>query len=74
MNGERGGEFGQDNVRWKNEVFTPLANDLITEIVQLGSEAKHTCTFAQFRREFEPALPRIRDRLMGTAMDRGLEP
>jgi len=74
MNGERGGEFVKDNVRWKNEVFTPLANDLITEIVQLGGEAELTRTFAQFRREFEPALQRIRDRLMATAMDRGLEP
>ena len=67
------GEFTEDNGRWKNEVFTPLANDLVTEIAQLGGEAELTRTFAQSRKEFEPALQRIRDRLMATAMDRGLE-
>ncbi len=65
---------GADNLRWKSEVFTPLANDLIAEIVQLGGETELTRTFAQFRKEFEPALRQLRDRLMATAMDRGLEP
>ena len=65
---------GGDNLRWKSEIFTPLASDLITEIVQLGGEAELTRTFAQFRKEFEPALQQLRDRLMATAMDRGLEP
>jgi len=51
-----------------------FAGRMITEVVQLGGEAELTRTFAQFRREFEPALQRIRDRLMATAMDRGLEP
>ena len=64
---------GADNLRWKSEVFTPLANELITEIVQLGGETELTRTFAQFRKEFEPALQQIRDRLMTAAMDRGLE-
>lgn len=64
---------GVDNLRWKSEVFTPLANELIAEIVQLGGEAELTRTFAQFRKEFEPALQQLRDRLMATAMDRGLE-
>ncbi len=48
-------------------------NTLIAEIVQLGGEADLARTFAQFRKEFEPALQQIRDRLMTTAMDRGLE-
>ena len=65
---------GGDNLRWKSEVFTALANDLISEIVELGGEAELTRTFAQFRKEFEPALQQLRDRLMAAAMDRGLEP
>ena len=65
---------GGDNLRWKSEVFTPLASDLISEIVELGGETELTRTLAQFRKEFEPALQRLRDRLMAAAMDRGLEP
>jgi hypothetical protein len=74
MNGEQGNQLIDNNARWKGEVFTPLVNTLIAEIVQLGGEADLTRTFAQFRKEFEPALQQIRDRLMTTAMDRGLEP
>ena len=73
MTGEQGNEIIDSNVRWKGEVFTPLVNTLIAEIVQLGGEADLARTFAQFRKEFEPALQQIRDRLMTAAMDRGLE-
>jgi hypothetical protein len=63
----------EDNVRWQREMFTPGVNTLIGDILQLGGEAELTRTFAQFRKEFEPALQQIRDRLMAVAMDRGLE-
>lgn len=68
MNGE------QDSLVWKNRVFSPLVNSLIGEIVQLGGEADLERSFDHFRKEFEPALRQIRDRLMNAAMDRGLEP
>jgi len=74
MNGEQGSKPIDNNARWKGEVFTPLVSTLIAEIVQLGGEADLARTFAQFRKEFEPALQQLRDRLMATAMDRGLEP
>ena len=74
MTGDRGNEPIDDNQRWKGEVFTPSVNNLIKEILQLGGDADLSRTFAQFRKEFEPALQQIRDRLMTAAMDRGLEP
>jgi hypothetical protein len=73
MNGERSDALGEERSRWQREVFTPVMNALIAEILQLGGEAELTRTFAQLRKEFEPALQQIRDRLMTTAMDRGLE-
>ena len=67
MNGER------ENIRWKNQLFSPLVNSLIGEVVQLGGEAELDRVFEHFRKEFEPALQQIRDRLMDSAMNRGLE-
>lgn len=61
------------NGHWQQELFTPLVITLISDILQLGGESELTRTFAQFRKEFEPALQQIRDRLMAVAMDRGLE-
>jgi hypothetical protein len=48
-------------------------NALIAEILELGGEAELDRTFDHFRKEVEPALHQIRDRLMSVAMDRGLE-
>jgi hypothetical protein len=73
MSADRGNEPIHDHLRWKGEVFTPSVNNLIKEILQLGGDADLSRTFDQFRKQFEPALQQIRDRLMTAAMDRGLE-
>ena len=72
MTGERD-PLTNPNGQWEQELFTPVVNALISDILQLGGESELTRTFAQFRKEFEPALQQIRDRLMAVAMDRGLE-
>ena len=74
MSVEEGSNSIQHSVRWKSQMFSPIADTLIAEIVQLGGEAELHRTFAQFRKELEPVLQQLRDRLMGDAMDRGLEP
>ncbi|MCU1335972.1 MAG: hypothetical protein JWO19_1553 [Bryobacterales bacterium] len=73
MNGDRGNEIIEDSAPWKRQVFSPGVDALIAEIRQLGGEAELERLFAQFRKEFEPALQQIRDRLMIVAMDRGME-
>jgi hypothetical protein len=73
MNGDRNDGRTVESTRWHGEIFTPVVNAFISEIQQLGGEAELTRTFAQFRKELEPALQQIRDRLMAVAMDRGLE-
>lgn len=73
MTGEGGDPSMNPNGHWQQELFTPLVITLISDILQLGGESELTRTFAQFRKEFEPALQQIRDRLMAVAMDRGLE-
>jgi hypothetical protein len=70
MNGDN---LTEDCARWKSQVFSPRANFFIAEITQLGGEAELVSTFDLFRKEFETTLQQIRDRLMITAMDRGLE-
>ena len=53
------------NGHWQQELFTPVVNTLISDILQLGGESELTRTFAQFRKEFEPALQQIRDSAEG---------
>jgi hypothetical protein len=73
MNGEGGEPLMESSLRWKSRVFSSSVNALIAEILELGGEAELDRTFDHFRKEVEPALHQIRDRLMSVAMDRGLE-
>jgi len=73
MNGAQSDELNDVSLRWKSRVFSTPVNNLIKEILELGGEAELDRSFDQFRKEVEPALHQIRDRLMGVAMDRGLE-
>ena len=73
MTAEQGDELIRATSRWKSQVFSPPVNALIAEILELGGQAELDRTFDHLRKEVEPALQRIRDRLMSVAMDRGLE-
>ena len=73
MNGDQSDELMRASSRWKSQVFSPPVNALIAEILELGGQSELDRTFDHFRKEVEPALQRLRDRLMSVAMDRGLE-
>ena len=65
MNGAQSDELNDVNLRWKSRVFSTPVNNLIKEILELGGEAELDRSFDQFRKEVEPALHQIRDRLNG---------
>jgi hypothetical protein len=76
-NGKKGDHPITDMVRWKTARFSPKADKLITEIVQLGGTAELERTFNLFVPppipEFEKSLQDIRDRLKREAKERGWE-
>jgi hypothetical protein len=76
-NGKKGDHPLTDIVHWKIPRFSPKADELIVEIVQLGGEPELARTFNLFAPppilEFEASLQDIRDRLYRDSKERGWE-
>jgi hypothetical protein len=76
-NGKKGDDPILDIVHWKIERFSPKADGLVAEIVQLGGKAELERTFNLSVpppiAEFEKSLQALRDRLYGEAKERGWE-
>jgi hypothetical protein len=76
-NGKKGDDPILDIVHWKIERFSPKADGLVAEIVQLGGRAELERTFNLSVpppiAEFEKSLQALRDRLYGEAKERGWE-
>jgi len=76
-NGKKGDHPLTDIMYWKISRFSPKADGLIAEIVQLGGRTELEKTFNLFAPpsilEFEKALQEIRDRLYLEAKQRGWE-
>ena len=76
-NGKKGDHPLRDITHWKTSRFSPKADGLIFEIVQLGGTAELEQTFNLFvpppLPEFEASLQVIRDRLYREAKERGWE-
>jgi hypothetical protein len=75
MNSKKGDHPITDITVHKIPTFSPTADALIAEIVQLGGEAELERTFSLFQppplTRFEPALRQLRDRLHKEAQERG---
>jgi hypothetical protein len=67
------GQAGDHGAGWKAGLFSSEADALVAEIIELGGEAELRRVFEQFRKELEPVLHQLRDRLLSVAMDRGFE-
>jgi len=67
MNGKKGDDPIIDIVKWKTPVFSPTADALIAEIVQLGAQRELESAFNLFAPpalpEFEMKLKEMRDRI-----------
>jgi hypothetical protein len=76
-NGKKGDHPITDILRWKTARFSPKADELIAEIVQLSGTAELERTLNLFVpppiSEFEKSLHDIRDRLKREAKERGWE-
>ena len=75
-NGKKGDHPITNVLRWKTARFSPKADELIAEIVQLGGMAELERTFNLFVPPpipFEESLQDIRDRLGREAKERGWE-
>ena len=76
-NAKKGGHPPTDITRWKILRFSPKADGLISEIVQLGGISELERTFDLFPPppipEFEVSLQTIRDQLYREAKERGWE-
>jgi hypothetical protein len=76
-NGKKGDHALTDITHWKIPRFSPKADRLISEIIQLGGTAELERTFDLFASppisEFEAPLQAIRDRLYREAKERGWE-
>jgi hypothetical protein len=76
-NGKKGDHPLTDIIHRKILRFSPKADGLISEIVQLGGTAELERTFDPFAPppipEFEASLQAIRDRLYRDAKERGWE-
>lgn len=76
-NGKEGDDPFTDILYWKIRRYSPKADTLIAEIVQLGGRAELERTFnlsvPPELSEFEKSLEEIRDRLRGEAKQRGWE-
>ena len=76
-NGKQGDHPLTDILHWKIPRFSPKADQLIVEIVQLGGETELKRSFNLFAPppipEFEVSLQQIRDRLYREAKERGWE-
>jgi hypothetical protein len=76
-NGKPGDDPILDIVRWKSPRFSPRADELVAEIVQLGGQKELEQTFNLFvpppLADFEKALQELRDRLHRDAKERGWE-
>jgi hypothetical protein len=76
-NGKQGDHPITDIVSWKIPRFSPKADALIAEIVQLGGQSELERTFDLFQPPpidtFESALQQMRDLLWKDAKERGWE-
>lgn len=76
-NGKQGDHPLTDILHWKIQRFSPKADQLIVEIVQLGGETELERSFNLFAPppipEFEVSLQQMRDRLYREAKERGWE-
>ena len=76
-NGKKGDDPVLDIVHWKIPRFSPVADSLIAEIIQLGGRAELERAFNLFRppplEEFEAALQQLRERLWNDRKQRGWE-
>lgn len=67
MNGKKGDDPIFDIVHWKVARFSPAADSLIADIVQMGGKSEQEHVFNLFDLppigEFEKALDQLRDRL-----------
>lgn len=77
MNGKPGDDPITDIVKWKRLVFSKRADELITEIVELGAEQELKGTFNLFHPppldSFEISLRAMRDRVLSDRKKRGWE-
>jgi hypothetical protein len=76
-NGNKGDHPLTDILHWKRPVFSPTADSLIAEIVQLGGTSELERSFNLFHppaiNDFESELLRMRDSLKSAAKERGWE-
>jgi hypothetical protein len=77
MNGKKGDHPLTDIVKWKIPVFSPSADALIAEIVQLGAREELESGFNLFSPPpppaFEGKLKEIRDRVLAERKASGWE-
>jgi hypothetical protein len=77
MNGKPGDDPITDIVKYKLPRFSPTADKLIAEIVQLGAEQELERTFNLFSPpplpSFEANLKEMRDRVLADRKERGWE-
>jgi hypothetical protein len=77
MNGSKGDDPVLDIVHWRIPVFSPTADALIAEIVQLGARDELQRTFDLFQppplEQFEIGLRQMRDRIWNDRKARGWE-
>jgi hypothetical protein len=77
MNGKKGDHPLTDIVHWKIPTFSPTADALVAEIIQLGAERELETTFNLFAPpalpSFEAQLKGMRDRLLADRKERGWE-
>lgn len=77
MNGKKGDHPITDIVKWKIPVFSPTADALIAEIVQLGARPELESSFNLFMPPplpaFEAKLKEMRDRVFADRKESGWE-
>jgi hypothetical protein len=77
MNGKPGDHPITDIVKWNLPRFSPLADELIAEIVQLGAQQELERTFDLFTPRslpsFEAKLKEMSDRIFTDRKERGWE-
>jgi hypothetical protein len=77
MNGEKGDDPILDIIHWKVSRFSPTADALIAEIVQMGGRSELEQAFNLFGPppigQFEGDLRQLRDRILKDRKERGWE-